>query len=71
MAVGMPNVLIWAWYFWKKDVEGGYFMKDPDYYLRQQYQKFIFRLNQPFLRIRNSPCAAQSVQQSRLIAGKP
>ena len=53
-AVGMPNVLIWAWYFWKKDVEGGYYMKNPDYYLRQQYQKFIFRLNQPFLRIDQS-----------------
>lgn len=53
-AVGMPNVLIWAWYFWKKDVEGGYYMKDPTYYLRQQFQKFIFRLNQPFLRIDQS-----------------
>jgi len=53
-AVGMPNVLIWAWYFWKKDVENGYFMKDPDYYLRQQYQKLIYRLNQPFLRIDQS-----------------
>ena len=29
-------------------------MKDPDYYLRQQYQKFIYRLNQPFLRIDQS-----------------
>ena len=53
-AVGLPNVLIWAWYFWKKDVEGGYYMKDPDYYLRQQFQKFVFRLNQPFLRIDQS-----------------
>ena len=53
-AVGMPNVLIWAWYFWKKDVEEGYYMKDPDYYLRQQYQKFVYRLNQPFLRIDQS-----------------
>ncbi len=53
-AVGMPNVLIWAWYFWKKDVEGNYYMKDPEYYLRQQFQKFIFRLNQPFLRIDQS-----------------
>lgn len=53
-ACGLPNVLIWAWYFWKKDVEDGYYMKDPDYYLRQQYQKFIFRLNQPFLRIDQS-----------------
>lgn len=50
-AVGMPNVLIWAYYFWKKDVENGYFLKDPDTYLRQNFQKFVYRLNQPFLRI--------------------
>ena len=53
-AVGMPNILIWAWYFWKKDCEDGYFMKSPDYYLRQQFQKLIYRLNQPFLRIDQS-----------------
>lgn len=53
-AVGMPNILVWAWYFWKKDVETGYYMKDPDYYLRQQFQKLIYRLNQPFLRIDQS-----------------
>lgn len=53
-AVGLPNVIIWAWYFWKKDVEEGYYMKDPEYYARQQFQKFIYRLNQPFLRIDQS-----------------
>ena len=53
-AVGMPNILIWAWYFWKLDCENGYYMKDEDYYLRQQFQKFIYRLNQPFLRIDQS-----------------
>ena len=53
-AVGLPNVLVWAWYFWKKDVENGYYMKNPDYYARQQFQKFIYRLNQPFLRIDQS-----------------
>ena len=53
-AVGMPNVLIWAWYFWKKDCENGYYMKNKKYYLKQQFQKFIFRLNQPFLRIDQS-----------------
>lgn len=53
-AVGMPNILIWAWYFWKKDIENGYYMKNPDYYLKQQYQKLIYRLNQPFLRIDQS-----------------
>ena len=60
-AVGMPNVLIWAWYFWKKDVEDGYYMKDPDYYLRQQFQKLIYRLNQPFLRIDQSAFTNVSV----------
>lgn len=53
-AVGMPNILIWAWWFWKKDVEEGYYMKNPDYYMRQQFQKLIYRLNQPFLRIDQS-----------------
>jgi len=53
-AVGLPNVIVWAWYFWKKDCEDGYYMKDPDYYLRQQFQKFVYRLNQPFLRVDQS-----------------
>ena len=53
-AVGMPNILIWAWYFWKKDVEDGYYMKSPEYYEKQQFQKLIYRLNQPFLRIDQS-----------------
>lgn len=50
-AVGMPNVLIWAYYFWKNDVKNRYYLKNPETYLRQNFQKFIFRLNQPFLRI--------------------
>ena len=58
-AVGMPNVLIWAYYFWKHDVENQYFLKDPETYLRQNFQKFIFRLNQPFLRI--DQCAFTNV----------
>lgn len=58
-AVGMPNVLIWAYYFWKNDVKNGYYLKDPDTYLRQNFQKFIYRLNQPFLRI--DQCAFTNV----------
>jgi hypothetical protein len=49
-ACGLPNVLLWTFYFWKKDVEEGYYLKNPDYYVRQSFQKFIYRLNQPFLR---------------------
>ena len=53
-AVGIPNVLVWTFYFWKKDVETGYYIKDPDYYLKQSFQKLIYRLNQPFMRIDQS-----------------
>lgn len=58
-AVGMPNILIWAYYFWKNDVANGYYLKDPDTYLRQNFQKLIYRLNQPFLRI--DQCAFTNV----------
>ena len=53
-AVGLPNILIWAYYFWKKDIKEGFYTKDPDTYLKQQFQKLIYRLNQPFLRIDQS-----------------
>ena len=53
-ACGIPNVLLWTFYFWKKDVEDGYYLKDPDYYIRQCFQKFIYRMNQPFLRVDQS-----------------
>ena len=58
-ACGMPNVLIWAYYFWKNDVANGYYLKDPETYLKQNFQKFIYRLNQPFLRI--DQCAFTNV----------
>lgn len=50
-AVGIPNILVWTYYFWKKDCETGHYIKDPDYYLRQSFQKLIYRLNQPFMRV--------------------
>lgn len=50
-AVGIPNVLIWTYYFWMKDVADGYFIKTPEIYLEQAFQKLIYRLNQPFMRI--------------------
>ena len=53
-AVGLPNVLLWTYYFWKKDCEANYYLKTPDYYLRQSFQKLIYRLNQPFIRIDQS-----------------
>lgn len=53
-AVGIPNVLVWTFYFYKKDIETKDYIRNPDYYLRQCFQKFIYRLNQPFMRIDQS-----------------
>lgn len=53
-ACGLPNVLLWTFYFWKKDCESICIIKDEDYYLKQNFQKFIYRLNQPFIRIDQS-----------------
>lgn len=50
-AVGIPNILIWTYYFWKRDCATGYAIKSPDYYIRQIFQKLIYRLNQPFMRV--------------------
>lgn len=53
-ACGLPNVLLWTFYFWKKDCEDSYYLRNPEYYIRQSFQKFIYRLNQPFLRVDQS-----------------
>ena len=53
-ACGLPNLLVWGYYFWKHDVEEDYYIKNPDYYMRQSFQKFIYRINQPFLRVDQS-----------------
>lgn len=50
-AVGIPNILVWTYYFWKRDCETNHIIKDKQYYLKQCFQKFIYRLNQPFMRI--------------------
>lgn len=49
-AVGIPGFLVYSFYFFKKDCEDGYVMKDPEYYMRQEFQRFIYKLNQPYLR---------------------
>lgn len=50
-AVGLPSYLVYSWYFWNKDVKNGFYLKDPEYYRRQCFQKFVYDLNQPYLRI--------------------
>lgn len=49
-ACGLPNIIPYMFYFWKKDCEEGYYTKNPDYYARQQIQRFIYAINQPYVR---------------------
>ena len=48
-AVGLPSFLIYSFYFWKKDCESGH-TSDPDTLMKQEFQRIIYKLNQPFLR---------------------
>lgn len=49
-AVGLPNLLPYMFYFWKKDVDTNYIIKDPEYYAKQNFQRFIYAVNQPYVR---------------------
>ncbi len=48
-AVGLPNLIPYMYYFWKKDCEE-HIYTDDDKAARQQIQRLIYALNQPFLR---------------------
>ena len=58
-AVGLPNLIPYLYYFWKKDVEEGYYTKDPETYKYQNIQALIYRLNQPW--VRQDQCAFTNV----------
>ena len=49
-ACGLPNLLPYMFYFWKKDVDNGYYLKSPEYYAKQSFQRFIYAVNQPYCR---------------------
>lgn len=49
-AVGIPAFLVYSYYFWRKDVETGFCQRDAEYYRDQEFQRIIYKLNQPFLR---------------------
>jgi ribonucleoside-triphosphate reductase len=53
-ACGLPSYLLYSYYFWYNDVRNGFCLKDPEYYRRQCFQKFVFDLNQPYLRVTES-----------------
>lgn len=53
-AVGLPNLIPYMFYFWKKDCESHYLgMNDEETYRKyadQNFQRFIYAVNQPFVR---------------------
>jgi anaerobic ribonucleoside-triphosphate reductase len=58
-AVGLVSYCVYSWYFWNKDVKEGFYLKNPEYYRRQCFQKFAYDLNQPFLRV--TECAFTNI----------
>ena len=52
-AVGLPNLIPYMWYFWKKDMDEGYLGMHKawgEYYAKQGFQRFIYAVNQPYVR---------------------
>ena len=49
-AVGLPNLIPYMFYFWKKDIEDNYYVRSPEYYAKQNFQRFIYAVNQPYVR---------------------
>ena len=52
-ACGLPNLIPYMFYFWKKDCENGVHgmtVTDPERYAKSQIQNFIYAINQPYTR---------------------
>lgn len=53
-AVGLPNLIPYMYYFWQKDVENDYLgitsSNNAENYARQNFQRFIYAVNQPYTR---------------------
>ena len=52
-AVGLPNLIPYMYYFWKKDCDEHYLGITEEYfekYARQGVQRFVFAVNQPYVR---------------------
>jgi len=53
-AVGLPNLIPYMYYFWHKDVEADYLGIKTSHceekYARQNFQRFIYAVNQPYVR---------------------
>ena len=53
-AVGLPNLIPYMYYFWHKDMEEDYLgiksSRNGEKYARQNFQRFVYAVNQPYVR---------------------
>ena len=53
-AVGLPNLIPYMFYFWHKDIESDYLgiasSGNAERYARQNFQRFVYAVNQPYVR---------------------
>lgn len=52
-AVGLPSLLPYMFYFWKKDIDNNYMGLTPEQgekYAKSNFQRFIYAVNQPYCR---------------------
>lgn len=49
-ATGLPDLLVYMYYFWDRDIQKDYYTETPIKYAKQQIQRLIYSLNQPYLR---------------------
>ncbi len=49
-AVGLPNLIPYMYYFWDRDVKNNYYTETPIKYAKQNIQRLIYALNQPYTR---------------------
>ena len=52
-AVGLPNLIPYMYYFWKKDIENNYMgltKEKGEEYAKSNIQRFIYAVNQPYCR---------------------
>lgn len=52
-AVGLPNLIPYMYYFWKKDCDNHYLGMTEEYFesfARQGVQRFVYAVNQPYVR---------------------
>lgn len=49
-AVGLTNLLPYMYYFWSRDTDNNYYTETPEKYAKQNIQRLIYALNQPYTR---------------------